>query len=428
MKWLKQALAGALVFAGCGAATAAQEVIFEQDAFSWSSTTGISTVSDPLASGGSAAKLLRNSKGTIEASTSNLTRIKVRARGQQYQGSWPKMRIWLNGAVVADQSVNGAAWADYSFPVASPAGPNQVQVEFTNQACGWWFNDYICNRVLFLDKLSLADGDTEPPQGLDYVAMGDSYSSGWGAGSYDGSDCGRSSQAAQVLLAAERGMNLTNVACGGADTRHILNTSLGGEPPQIESVSSSTDLVTFTIGGNDTGLIWMLDQCVRTWSLLCLGGISGQSMQSQFNDKLNALGPKLTNVLNAILQRAPNARIRAAGYPYIIPPDGDPVGCSWLENWERVYFNEMLIKVNDKIRETAQAVAAATGADIAYVDPLAATSPFMARTNGIVGSACSAHPSRYMLNRFENPQANDGWHPNAIGQQYYKQIYDGSLQ
>lgn len=425
MKSLKLALAGVLLCAGGGAA-AGQQLNFQEDAFSWNSTVGISSVDDPHASGGSATKLLRNSIGTLEASSSDLTRVRVRASGVQYQGTWPKMRIWLNGTVIATQSVSSTAWTDYSFPVASPAGLNRVQVEFTNQACGWWFNDYICNRALLLDQVTLVEyGAPEP---LDYVAMGDSYSSGWGAGSYDASDCGRSAYAAQVLLAAEQGMSLTNAACGGADTRHILNTSLGGEPPQIERVSGTTDLVTFTIGGNDTGLIWMLDQCVRTRSILCLGGIAGQSVQDQFNTKLNALGPKLTNVLNAIIQRAPNARIRAAGYPYIIPPEGDPVGCSWLENWERVSFNQMLVRVNDKIRDTAAAVAAATGADIAYVDPMAGTSPFMARDNGVVGSACSDSPSRYMLNRYEHPAANEGWHPNALGQRHYKHLYEESLQ
>ena len=55
--------------------------------------------------------------------------------------------------------------------------------------------------------------------GSEYVALGDSYSSGTGTGSYlaDGSECLRSPYAYPSLIAASGGHALNFRACSGAD-------------------------------------------------------------------------------------------------------------------------------------------------------------------------------------------------------------------
>ena len=73
-----------------------------------------------------------------------------------------------------------------------------------------------------------------------YVALGDSYSSGTGTGSYlvDGTDCLRSSYAYPSLIASARGYALNLRACSGATVSDVQNSQLG-------ALSTSTAYVTF---------------------------------------------------------------------------------------------------------------------------------------------------------------------------------------
>src|SRR5690348_7087468 len=90
----------------------------------------------------------------------------------------------------------------------------------------------------------------------DYAALGDSYSSGVGTGSYtiDGA-CKRSVYAYPYLYAqAHPGTSLSFVACSGAKTSDLLAN-------QIQAVTSTTTLVTMTIGGNDIGFANLIYQC-----------------------------------------------------------------------------------------------------------------------------------------------------------------------
>lgn len=76
---------------------------------------------------------------------------------------------------------------------------------------------------------------------VNYVALGDSYSSGVGAGPYDSSGCLRSQKSYAPLWAAAHGVTSFNFrACGGAVTADVLND-------QVSALSASTTLVTITI-------------------------------------------------------------------------------------------------------------------------------------------------------------------------------------
>src|SRR5437868_1181491 len=81
---------------------------------------------------------------------------------------------------------------------------------------------------------------------VNYDALGASYSSGTGTGSYDlDSTCQRSSRAYPAKwAAAHTTSSFKFVACSGAKTTDVLNNQLG-------SLGSSTSLVSITIGGND---------------------------------------------------------------------------------------------------------------------------------------------------------------------------------
>jgi lysophospholipase L1-like esterase len=82
-----------------------------------------------------------------------------------------------------------------------------------------------------------------------YVALGDSYSSGVGTRVFyeESGECSRSPDAYGPKIAAAKGYTLSFQACSGAKTPEVNEQQLG-------TLSAATSLVTITIGGNDSGL------------------------------------------------------------------------------------------------------------------------------------------------------------------------------
>lgn len=148
--------------------------------------------------------------------------------------------------------------------------------------------------------------------GTNYVALGDSYSSGVGTGDYynDGSGCDRSPEGYPALWsAAHSTASFTLAACTGAKTSDVLNNQLGG-------LSSSTNLVTITIGGNDAGFSTIMEDCIFDSDSGCVSEVD--SAESYVQTTLPGL---LDNVYSAIRSHAPNASVVVLGYPrfYQVP-------------------------------------------------------------------------------------------------------------
>src|SRR5437773_5512474 len=92
-----------------------------------------------------------------------------------------------------------------------------------------------------------------------YVALGDSYSSGTGTRTYYDSNCLRSVYAYPYLLHnAHPAWTFVQAASAGAKTGDILNT-------QSASLTSWTNWVTYTIGGNDAGFSSVITECAQPW-------------------------------------------------------------------------------------------------------------------------------------------------------------------
>ena len=142
-------------------------------------------------------------------------------------------------------------------------------------------------------------------QTVEYVALGDSYASGLGTREYidDGSGCSRSDHAYPSLLADEIGADLTFAACSGATTADLVSSQLGG-------LSSSTDLVTVTIGGNDTGWASVVQQCAYPQPWTCDEEIDEAERYIQ-----EELPGRLDTAYDAIASAAPNADVVVLGYP-----------------------------------------------------------------------------------------------------------------
>ena len=141
--------------------------------------------------------------------------------------------------------------------------------------------------------------------GTTYAALGDSYSSGVGTGSYTlDSACKRSVYAYPYLWTQKHaGTALSFVACSGAKTSDLLST-------QIQAVTSATTLVTMTIGGNDIGFANLIYQCT-------LSDCSA-ALDSTRANLAATLGAALDNVYTTVKSRAAiGAKIVVLGYPRV---------------------------------------------------------------------------------------------------------------
>ena len=94
------------------------------------------------------------------------------------------------------------------------------------------------------------------PEPLAYVALGDSYSAASGVLPPDPSSpfCLRSTRNYPNVIAQKTGARLTDVSCGAAQTKDFFTPQYQGVPPQLDALKPGTQLVTMTIGGNDSGV------------------------------------------------------------------------------------------------------------------------------------------------------------------------------
>lgn len=175
-----------------------------------------------------------------------------------------------------------------------------------------------------------------------YVALGDSYSSGLGAGDYDADsgNCKRSANAyAEQWAAANSPASFDFTACSGARTGDVLADQLG-------PLSDSTGLVSISIGGNDAGFADTMQACVLQGESVCLTKIEEAKGYME-----GTLPGELDSVYNAISDKAPSAKVVVMGYPRIYKLEGE---CSvGLSEVSRAAINSAADALNDVIAKRA---------------------------------------------------------------------------
>lgn len=217
-----------------------------------------------------------------------------------------------------------------------------------------------------------------------YAALGDSYSSGVGTGSYTlDSACKRSVYAYPYLWAQRHaGTALTFVACSGAKTSDLLAN-------QIQAVTSSTDLVTMTIGGNDIGFASLIQQCTLSDCSAALDSTRA-SLETTLGSKLDAV---FTTVKS---HAALEAKIVVLGYPHVFSGAGC-FGTLGISSTEETKANQL----SDALDTVISTHAAADG--VTYESAIAA----------FTGHAvCSSSPWLNGLNLFNTTES---YHPNKAG-------------
>jgi len=168
------------------------------------------------------------------------------------------------------------------------------------------------------------------PVAVNYVALGDSYSSGLGAGndiSSSGS-CARSSSAYPRLWAdAHAHASFTFAACSGATTQDVISS-------QLSALSARTTLVSVTAGGDDAGFSAVMETCVLSSQHACLSAVSAAE-----KFVANQLPARLDTMLTDIADRAPAATIIVLGYPDLYDVS-HPGFCLGLTGADRTVLNQ----------------------------------------------------------------------------------------
>jgi hypothetical protein len=231
-----------------------------------------------------------------------------------------------------------------------------------------------------------------------YVALGDSYSSGDGAGpvadylpgTYQPfGGCRRSRDAYPAVLDAALSAQASDTpasvtatnplftfgACAGARTGDLGAAQRPGVPPQetyLDGPAGSVGLVTLTLGGNDIGFADVADYCAALHVTTLLPSCQGHSAPAT-QAALAALTPALTRAYQTIARAgslAPHARVLALGYPRLFPHHlTSPCPVSVLGNLgvriqptDTAWLNELVHALDAAIRTAAAA------AGITYVD------------------------------------------------------------
>ncbi len=221
-----------------------------------------------------------------------------------------------------------------------------------------------------------------------YVALGDSYSSGTGTRSYYDSGCQRSNYSYAKIIGSERpNTSVSLVACSGAKTGDVLAN-------QVSALSSSTRWASITIGGNDAGFSDVITACaLPSWASNCNGKID--TAQSYIS---NTLPGKLSSVYSTIKSKAPNATVIVLSYPRLFMGEDCNAG-TFFSSGEMTRLNQTADQLRDKIK----AAAAAQGSRFVFKD---AIGPFTGH------AVCS---STEWLNGLSNP-LGESYHPNRTGQ------------
>jgi lysophospholipase L1-like esterase len=220
-----------------------------------------------------------------------------------------------------------------------------------------------------------------------YAALGDSYSSGLGAGNYGSSgSCYRSSGAYGQLWANDNSPSSFDfAACSGATTSDVVNT-------QAPTLSSATTLVSVTIGGNDVGFASVMETCVIWSTSDCVSAVDNAE-----NEARTSLPGELDNALNAIASHAPDATVVVLDYPELYDLSQSS-SCIGLSTTDRTVLNQAADLLDTQIQ-----AAAARHGDV-FAD---------------VRSAFSGHEicdSDSWLHSVDWLDLTDSYHPTASGQ------------
>ena len=416
--------------------------------------------------------------GTRDLGTSNSVRVTVKSMGTLPA---PDARVSLTlrdaagapGAAYVPRPVRYAGTLGKDVPsativyqprpAAGTAGPLEWQVTVTASRGA---PIVATGTVALVDSARLATAGPLLTEAEHVAIMGDSYSSGEGAGSYDDANdrassayaCHRSASAYGRMLFSssesapfgKASQQVSMLACSGAETSHLnAYQHIYGTTPQLTQLHDLTegesppDLVLLTVGGNDARFSDFINGCVLSgWLTNGDNPCKTTPGTSATPDVLPYLTSStlLTNLqaryadIDAILN-APKVIARRGGrigqivvLPYVSPlPPSERLrdGCFLgIADWELSMAQHYLDKVNGAVSAAVQAKRA-EGTPIHLVEPV--------RTAFQDGFTMCDNPTavkvdKVFLRTLRDLSGRDDYrykqelmHPNALGQRLVAQ-------
>lgn len=221
---------------------------------------------------------------------------------------------------------------------------------------------------------------------IPYVSLGDSYVSGpfiLPPASGAPLECLQSARNYPHLAASALGLSLKDVSCSGATTENITTTAqYSSQPPQIQALSSSTQVVSVGIGGNDKGLFLnTLITCGAEDLVFPFGTPCKATYGHKLAEEIAEDGPVVGAMLHQVHTVSPAAKVFVVGYPDILPQSGNCWPTVPLTTGDTAYLNGVEKELNSMLSSEA----AANGAT--YVDTY---------TPSIGHDACKSISVRYV--------------------------------
>jgi lysophospholipase L1-like esterase len=287
--------------------------------------------------------------------------------------------------------------------------------------------------LLLLVASALLAGVAAPAgaAGRNYVALGDSYTSGPVIPNQlpDPPGCLRSDHNYPHLTAATLKLSLTDVSCGGATTADMSSpqqTAAGTNPAQLDSVGAGTTVVTLGIGGNDIGFISIVEQCTaaspygptQSGYQYCKDYYN-RNGYDELAQRIAETQPKVEHVLAAIHAKAPGAKVYVVGYPAILPSE-DLTPQSTVQCWPQLpvtYSDIPYLRATER-RLNAMLATAAADSGASYADTY---------SGSVDHNACTLPGTRW-IEPLTPASPAAPVHPNAAGEAYMATVVSAAIR
>lgn len=206
-----------------------------------------------------------------------------------------------------------------------------------------------------------ANAQTSADGGV-YVALGDSYATGYGTTPIIDTACGRAQKNVPYVAGLWLGVgSYRNVACSGATTADILQAR-NGRAAQLDALTSGTNLITVSIGGNDLGFTNIVTTCAALSQRQPTGDPCRQSFRNadgsdKLQIKIAAIKPEIGKVVAEAKKRSPNGMVALVGYPSLVPDSGTSCRSARVPFADKdfAYLRDTTVRLNNAISEQAQA-------------------------------------------------------------------------
>ena len=304
----------------------------------------------------------------------------------------------------------------------------------------------------FAVPLVMAATPAEAAPSATYVALGDSYSAGFGnslsyldTGGYSSIApgdiaCNRTAGAYPMLLPSLMAkhawlpsMSLKFLACSGATSTNVWdgagplaanadlagdnnfnNDGAGSQLTNDSSANAGARVVTLSAGGNDLGFAWVIGQCVLApWAC---NGLATLPQVRDLEARITALEPVLEATYRAVKLAMPNAAVYVMGYPDIVPPtlttSQAVLGCYPFVVPGGGLAMEYLGTAEQNLNQVISQAASSAGVHFVDPNPTKGSNSFLAHT--ICNQAMGAPNSWF----------NSLFHPSNIGQANLAALFD----